>query len=90
MLDAITYSYGGILSAAKSDILRGMTKYDTDIKDRFAHILQQCKTLLNLWPTGRIADYKSAMEMRGGVVKVDIYEVNTKIELYVDTFLLGL
>ncbi len=26
----------------------------------------------------------------GGVVKVDIYEVDTKIELYVDTFLLGL
>jgi hypothetical protein len=27
---------------------------------------------------------------RGGVVKVDIYEVDTKIELYVDMFLLGL
>jgi len=26
----------------------------------------------------------------GGVVKVDIYEVDSKIELYVDTFLLGL
>ena len=28
--------------------------------------------------------------VRGGVVKVDIYEVDTKIELKVDTFLLGL
>jgi len=26
----------------------------------------------------------------GGVVKVDIYEVDTKIELYVDTFWVGL
>ncbi len=26
----------------------------------------------------------------GGVVKVDIYEVDTKIALYVDTFWLGL
>ncbi len=26
----------------------------------------------------------------GGVVKVEIYEVDTKIELYVDTFWLGL
>ena len=26
----------------------------------------------------------------GGVVKVNIYEVDTKIELYVDTFLQGL
>jgi len=30
------------------------------------------------------------VEKTGGVVKVDIYEVDTKIELYVDTFLLGL
>jgi len=28
--------------------------------------------------------------MLGGVVKVDIYEVDTKIELKVDTFWLGL
>ncbi len=27
---------------------------------------------------------------KGGVVKVDIYEVDTKIELYVDTFWVGL
>jgi len=29
-------------------------------------------------------------ESMGGVVKVDIYEVDTKIELKVNTFLLGL
>ncbi len=31
-----------------------------------------------------------AVKKMGGVVKVDIYELDTKIELYVDTFLLGL
>jgi hypothetical protein len=30
------------------------------------------------------------MQETGGVVKVDIYEVDTKIALKVDTFLLGL
>ncbi len=29
-------------------------------------------------------------QVPGGVVTVDIYEVDTKIELWVDTFLLGL
>jgi hypothetical protein len=32
----------------------------------------------------------SPNKISGGVVKVDIYEVDTKIELKVDTFLLGL
>lgn len=63
LLDAITYSYGGILSPLKCHNLQAMIKPDMDITDRFAQILQQCKTLLNLWPVARTADYKSAMEM---------------------------
>jgi len=35
-------------------------------------------------------DVLSHIQEMGGVVKVDIYEVDTKIELKVDTFLLGL
>ncbi len=33
---------------------------------------------------------KMCLETRGGVVNVDIYEVDTKIELKVDIFLQGL
>ena len=63
LLDAITYSYGGIISSLKCHNLQTLIRTDMEITDRFAQILQQCKTLLNLWPVARNSDYKSAMEM---------------------------
>jgi len=40
--------------------------------------------------TGNDFHHNSKLKDTGGVVKVDIYEVDTKIELKVNTFLLGL
>jgi hypothetical protein len=48
-----------------------------------------CEFLQHLYLPIIIFGFKFVIVM-GGVVKVDIYEVYTKIELYVDTFLLGL
>jgi len=38
----------------------------------------------------RVVSFFRKQDVSGGVLKVEIYEVDTKIALYVDTFWLGL
>ncbi len=70
----------------------GLTKIKNDV-----NITKGCKTMEKpsipsyLWTMRTLIqpcliEDQIYLQYKGGVVKVDIYEVDTKIELYVDTF----